>query len=161
MVRLPKKVCAYFPLYFCVKWNRIENEFLWKHVRRISFGEEGKCSGKKIQMEKGWVNISNDVFTQIAGAVATNCFGVKGMAVRSKTDGLVHLLRRESMAKGVKVTANEDGSVTIDLHIIVDSGVNIAAISSAITNEVTYKVKQYTGVEVNSVEIFIDSVSFS
>lgn len=125
------------------------------------FGEEGKCSGMRIQMEKGWVNISNDVFTQIAGAVATNCFGVKGMAVRSKTDGLVHLLRRESMAKGVKVTANEDGSVTIDLHIIVDSGVNIAAISSAITNEVTYKVKQYTGVEVNSVEIFIDSVSFS
>ena len=115
----------------------------------------------KIQMEKGVLNISNDVFTQIAGAVATNCFGVKGMAVRSKTDGLVHLLRRESMAKGVKVTANEDGSVTIDLHIIVDSGVNIAAISSAITNEVTYKVKQYTGVEVNSVEIFIDSVSFS
>ena len=74
----------------------------------------------KIQMEKGWVNISNDVFTQIAGAVATNCFGVKGMAVRSKTDGLVHLLRRESMSKGVKVTANEDGSVTIDLLIIVD-----------------------------------------
>ena len=130
-------------------------------MRRPWFGEEGKCSGMKIQMEKGWVNISNDVFTQIAGAVATNCFGVKGMAVRSKTDGLVHLLRRESMAKGVKVTANEDGSVTIDLHIIVDSGVNIAAISSAITNEVTYKVKQYTGVEVNSVEIFIDSVSFS
>ncbi len=115
----------------------------------------------KIQMEKGNLVISNDVFTQIAGAVATNCFGVKGMAVRSKTDGLVHLLRRESMAKGVKVTANEDESVTIDLHIIVDSGVNIAAISSSITNEVIYKVKQFTGVEVRSVEIYIDSISFS
>ena len=115
----------------------------------------------KIQMEKGSLVISNDVFNQMAGAIATNCFGVKGMAVRSKTDGLVHLLRRESMAKGVKVTANEDGSVTIDLHIIVDGGVNIAAISSAITNEVSYKVKQYTGVEVRSVEIFIDSISFA
>ena len=60
----------------------------------------------KVQMEKGSLIISNDVFTQIAGAVATSCFGVKGMAVRSKTDGLVHLLRRESMSKGVKVTAN-------------------------------------------------------
>ena len=124
-------------------------------------GADGKCSGMKIQMEKGNLVISNDVFTQIAGAVATSCFGVKGMAVRSKTDGLVHLLRRESMAKGVKVTANEDASVTIDLHIIVDSGVNIAAISSSITNEVAYKVKQYTGVEVRSVEIYIDSISFS
>ena len=94
-------------------------------------------------MEKGSLIISNDVFTQIAGAVATSCFGVKGMAVRSKTDGLVHLLRRESMSKGVKVTANEDGSVTIDLHIIVDSGVNIAAISSSITKEVAYKVTEH------------------
>ena len=115
----------------------------------------------KLQNDLGEISISSEVFTAITGSAATNCYGVKGMAVRSKTDGLVHLLRRESMAKGVKVTANEDGSVTIDLHIIVDSGVNIAAISSAITNEVTYKVKQYTGVEVNSVEIFIDSVSFS
>lgn len=115
----------------------------------------------KIQMEKGNLVISSDVFNQIAGAVATNCFGVKGMAVRSKTDGLVHLLRRESMAKGVKVTDNEDGSVTIDLHIIVDSGVNIAAISNSITKEVAYKVRQYTGVEVRSVEIFIDSISFN
>lgn len=115
----------------------------------------------KIQLEKGSLVISSHVFHQIAGTVATNCFGVKGMAVRSKTDGLVHLLRRESMAKGVKVTANEDGSVTIALHIIVDSGVNIAAISSAITNEVSYKVQQFTGVEVKSVEIFIDSISFA
>ena len=111
-------------------------------------------------MEKGSLIISNDVFTQIAGAVATSCFGVKGMAVRSKTDGLVHLLRRESMSKGVKVTANEDGSVTIDLHIIVDS-VNIAAISSSITKEVAYKVTELTGVSVASVEIYIDSISFS
>ena len=115
----------------------------------------------KIQLEKGNLIISNDVFNQIAGAVATSCFGVKGMAVRSKTDGLVHLLRRESMSRGVKVTANEDGSVTIDLHIIVDSGVNIAAISSSITNKVAYKVKQLTGVEVSSVEIFVDSISFN
>ena len=114
----------------------------------------------KIQFENGALVISGQVFNQIAGAVATNCFGVKGMAARSKTDGLVHLLRRESMSKGVKVTQNEDGTVTIALHIIVDSGVNISAISSAITNEITYKVQQYTGVAVNSVEIYIDSISF-
>ena len=115
----------------------------------------------KLQNDLGEIRISSEVFTAVTGSAATNCYGVKGMAVRSKTDGLVHLLKRESMAKGVKVTANEDASVTIDLHIIVDSGVNIAAISSSITNEVAYKVKQYTGVEVRSVEIYIDSISFS
>lgn len=113
----------------------------------------------KIQMEKGNLVISNDVFTQIAGAVATSCFGVKGMAVRSKTDGLVHLLRRESMAKGVKVTANEDASVTIDLHIIVDQGVNLNALGASIISEVKYVVTTQTGVAVRAVNVFVDSVS--
>ena len=54
----------------------------------------------KIQTEKGRVHLASDVFSNLTGAVATSCYGVKGMAFRSKTDGLVHLLRRESMSKG-------------------------------------------------------------
>ncbi|MEG1395369.1 MAG: Asp23/Gls24 family envelope stress response protein, partial [Oscillospiraceae bacterium] len=54
----------------------------------------------KLQNEIGEISISSDVFSNITGAAATNCYGVKGMAVRSATDGLVHLLRRESMSKG-------------------------------------------------------------
>ena len=45
--------------------------------------------------ELGKITVSNNVYTKIAGNAATKCFGVKGMAVRSVTDGLVHLLRRE------------------------------------------------------------------
>ena len=48
----------------------------------------------KVQTGRGEVTISNAVFTAITGAAATNCFGVKGMAYRSMTDGLVRLLRR-------------------------------------------------------------------
>ena len=47
--------------------------------------------------------VGSNVYTNIAGVAASNCFGVKGMAVRSMTDGLVHLLRREAMSKGVLV----------------------------------------------------------
>ena len=112
----------------------------------------------KVQMEKGSLIISNDVFTQIAGAVATSCFGVKGMAVRSKTDGLVHLLRRESMGKGVKVTYNEDSSVSIELHIMVDNGVNLMAVSRSIMSEVRYIVSRTTGADVRSVDVCIDSM---
>ena len=95
----------------------------------------------------------------MAGAAATNCFGVKGMAVRSKTDGLVHLLRRESMAKGVKVSYHEeDQTVSIELHIIVDNGVNLNALCRSIMSEVRYKVTQATGVEVSSVDVYVDSM---
>ena len=38
----------------------------------------------RLQTEKGEIQISSEVFTTITGAVATSCYGVKGMAARSK-----------------------------------------------------------------------------
>ena len=112
----------------------------------------------KIQTDKGLIRVGSEVFTNITGAAATNCYGVKGMAVRSKTDGLVHLLRRESMSKGVRIINHEDGAVTIELHIIVDNGVNLMEISRSIMNRVKYDVTRLTGVEVRSVNVCVDSM---
>ena len=113
----------------------------------------------KQRTDKGEIRISSEVFTNLTGAAATNCFGVKGMAMRSKTDGLVHLLRRESMSKGVKVLYNEDGTVSVQLHIIVDAGVNLMAVSRSIMNEVRYNVSRLTGVEGKNVDVCIDSMT--
>ena len=104
----------------------------------------------KLQTNKGEISISDAVFTNITGNAATNCFGVKGMAFRSMTDGLVHLLRKEAMSKGVQVIYNEDSTVSIRLHIVVEHGINIT--------EVQYKVSKYTGVPVKSVDVCVDSV---
>ena len=109
--------------------------------------------------ERGAVVIGSNVYTNIAGVAASNCFGVKGMAYRSMTDGLVHLLRREAMSKGVKVTYNEDGTVSIELHIIVENGVNIATVCRSIMGEVKYVVTKNTGVEVREVNVFVDSIT--
>ena len=57
----------------------------------------------KFHSEQGEITVSSAVFSNITGMAATNCFGVKGMAYRSMTDGLVHLLRREARSKGVNV----------------------------------------------------------
>ena len=92
------------------------------------------------------------------GDAATRCFGVKGMAGRAKESGLVQLLRRESMTKGVNVLLNDDGSITIELHIVVDHGVNLAALSSSIMNEVSYKLSKSAGVPVRRVDVFIDTI---
>ena len=70
--------------------------------------------------ENGSVNVRTSVYTDIAGTAATNCFGVKGMAARSVKDGVYHLLRKESMSKGVSVEFHEDDTISIDLHIMVD-----------------------------------------
>ena len=113
----------------------------------------------RLQTEKGEVSISDAALSNITGAAATSCFGVKGMAYRSMTDGLVHLLRREAMSKGVKVTYNEDGTVSIELHIIVENGVNIATVCRSIMSEVKYVVTKNTGVEVREINVCVDSVT--
>ena len=108
--------------------------------------------------ENGSVNVSTGVYTDIAGTAASNCFGVKGMAARSVSDGVYHLLRKESMAKGVNVTFHEDDTISIDLHIIVDHGVNISAVANSIISEVRYVVNKSTGTEVRAVNVYIDSM---
>ena len=113
----------------------------------------------ELKNEKGSVFVSDTALSSITGAAATNCYGVKGMAIRSATDGLVHLLRRESMAKGVKVRFNEDDTVSIELHIIVENGVNIATVCRSIMGEVKYVVTKNTGVEVREVNVFVDSIT--
>ena len=112
----------------------------------------------KIHSEKGRIRLTSDVYSNLTGAVATSCYGVKGMAFRAKTDGLVHLLRRESMSKGVKIVYNDDQSISIYLHIIVDNGVNLLAVGESIQNEVKYNVHRLTGVEVRSVNVCVDSM---
>ena len=108
--------------------------------------------------ENGSVNISTSVYTDIVGTAASNCMGVKGMAARSVKDGVYHLLRKESMGKGVKVDFHEDGSISIDLHIMVGDGVNLTAIGNAIIDEVRYMVEKCTGTQVRAVNVYIDSL---
>ena len=108
--------------------------------------------------ENGSVSVSTGVYNDIAGTAASNCFGVKGMAARSVKDGVYHLLRKESMSKGVRVEFHEDDTISIDLHIMVVGGVNLSAVGQSIIEEVRYVVNKCTGTEVRAVNVYIDSM---
>ncbi len=110
-----------------------------------------------IKNDNGSIEITNEVFTVIAGDAATNCFGVRGMAYRNVKDGFVSLLKKENMSKGVKVTFDED-KILIDVHIIVEHGVNITAICESIIKEVRYNVERLTRVGVKNVQVSVDSI---
>ena len=105
--------------------------------------------------ENGSVNVSTSVYTDIVGEAVTSCFGVKGMAARRMKDGVYHLLRKESMAKGVLVQFHEDNTISIDLHIMVDNGVNLNAVGASIISEVRYVVTKHTGTEVRAGNVYV------
>ena len=113
----------------------------------------------KLQNKKGTVQISDTALSNITGAAATSCFGVKGMAYRSMTDGLVHLLRREAMDKGVRITSMGGNEISIELHIIVEHGVNITAVCQSIISQVRYLVGEYTGAVIRDVKVCVDSMT--
>ena len=110
------------------------------------------------QNEYGSIEISRAVFTNLTGEAATNCFGVKGMTERSVTDGLVHLLKSEFMGKGVHVVYNPDNTISIELHIAVDQGVNIPVVCESIMDEVRYRITKGTDIGVKRIDIYVDSM---
>ncbi len=111
----------------------------------------------KIKNEYGTITIDNEVIVRIAGLAAMDCYGIVGMAAKNVKDGLVQLLKRESLTKGITFSYNED-AVIIDLHIIVEYGTNISAIADTLISTVKYKVEEYTGINVEKINIFVEGV---
>jgi uncharacterized alkaline shock family protein YloU len=113
----------------------------------------------KFCTEYGQVTVSLDVFRSLAGHAAMRCFGVKGMAARSVADGFFGLLKREHVARGVKITMHpEKCEIGVDLHIVVEYGVNIPVVTRSIMSEVRYILEKHTGVRVGAMSVFIDAL---
>ena len=105
----------------------------------------------------GSIVIDNEVIAQYAGSVAMECFGVVGMAGINVRDGLGKLLKMDSMTRGIHVTINNN-KLTINFHVILAYGVSILAVSDNLISNVKYKVEEFTGIEVEKVNIFVEGV---
>ena len=104
----------------------------------------------------GDVVIESDVIAQYAGLSAIECFGIVGMATINMKDGLVKLLRGDSVSKGVNVTVGENNAITIDFHIIVAYGVSISTVAENLMSTVRYKVEEFTAMQVENINVFVE-----
>ena len=111
----------------------------------------------KLENQYGTISIENEVIARIAGLTAVDCYGIVGMAAKNMKDGLVQLLKRESLTKGIRINVNEE-QISIDLHIIVEYGTNITAIAENIISTVKYKLETVCGIEVEQVNVFVEGV---
>lgn len=68
-----------------------------------------------------------------------------------------NILGRDTVSQGVKVIRN-DSNVTINIHLIVYYGVNIPQISYDIQNNVKSIVEQFTGLNVEAVNIGVEGI---
>ena len=112
----------------------------------------------KISSELGDVLIDSNVIAKCAGITAVECFGIVGMAAVSMTDGLVKLLKRESLAKGINVEVDENNELTLNFHVIVAYGVSISTVADNLVNNVKYKVEEFTGLKVGRINVYVEGV---
>lgn len=111
----------------------------------------------RISNKMGEIQINPDVIALYAGTIAVECFGIVGMAAVSMKDGLVKLLKREGLTHGINVDIKEN-KISIDFHVIVSYGVSISAVSDNLIESVKYRVEEFTGMEVEKINIFVEGV---
>ena len=107
----------------------------------------------QFDLAKGSVTIDSEAIAAISGYVASMSYGVVGMAYRSKTDSVASLLKKENFTKGIKVSVSDDNKISVDIHIIIEYGVNINVIGKSIIKSVKYQIGHMTGLEVEHINV--------
>mgnify|MGYP003189324176 FL=1 len=106
----------------------------------------------------GIITIDPEVIAKYAGSVAVECFGIVGMAAVSMKDGLVKLLKKESLTKGIQVGISDENKITLNFHVVVAYGVSISAVTDNLISNVKYKVEEFTGIEIKKINIYVEGV---
>ena len=86
----------------------------------------------------GIITIDPEVIAKYAGTVAVECFGIVGMAAVNVKDGLVHLLKKESLTRGIHVS--------------------ISAVTDNLISDVKYRVEEFSGMQVDKINVYIEGV---
>ena len=113
--------------------------------------------GSSMNTHIGKITIDKEVVSKYAGSVAVECFGIVGMAGINVKDGLVKLLKMDSITRGIAVKM-VNNKLVLDFHVIVAYGVSISAVSDNLISNVKYKVEEFTGIEVAKVNVFVEGV---
>lgn len=98
----------------------------------------------------GSLRVSNDVIADLAGYAALECYGVVGMAYTDEEQGVARLLPIYRLRKGIEV-ALEDGMIVVDLHVILEQGVNMASVAENLVSTVRFILNQIA--ELSNVEV--------
>ena len=91
---------------------------------------------------EGEALISHDVLASYATDAAREVAGVTGLAGR----------------RGVRIGGDDDGAVTVELHVSVAWGASIPAVGAQVQQRVADYLAQMADVRPASVEVFVDAV---
>ncbi|WP_036729095.1 Asp23/Gls24 family envelope stress response protein [Peptoniphilus mikwangii] len=110
-----------------------------------------------IKTESGNIVIENNVLANIAGISAMESYGIVGMASKNAADGLLEILRLDNLSRGIKVNT-ENGAINIELHVVLEYGVNISTVGENIIDRVKFNIESLTGLSVENIEVLVEGI---
>lgn len=111
----------------------------------------------RIDTGYGEVTIDNEVLAKVTGVTAIECYGIVGMAMVNMTSGIAKLLKGDSITKGIALTV-DDNVISIELHIVIEYGVNIKAVTDNLISTIKYKLETFSGLSVGRINVFVEDV---
>jgi uncharacterized alkaline shock family protein YloU len=110
-------------------------------------------AGQALSSRLGRITISSEAIAQIVAETALECYGVVGMKGSLRGS----LARARGRPSGIEI-GREGRQVTVDLHVVVEYGLNLAEVAASVSNRVAYEVERLTGLPVRAVEVHVDDV---
>ena len=101
----------------------------------------------------GKISISDEAIEMVAGSTALECYGVVDLVAKRLSDNFALMFKKQQqLKKGVKVLT-VDNKIHIDLYVILKYSVSISAVAESLKKTVKYKVENFTGMIVDSVNV--------
>jgi len=106
-----------------------------------------------LDLENGRLTIAREAVAEIIAETTLGCYGVVGLTAGTR-------VRRMFRREGITVEGDAY-ALRIELHVVVEHGLNLAEVASTIRSQVGYDVERLTGLSVASVEVVIQRVKQS
>ena len=103
----------------------------------------------------GTLKVSNDCISDLAGYAAMECYGIVGMAVAN--EGVARLMPLNGLRRGIDVSQQE-GRLVVDMHVIVEQGVNMASVSKNLSDNVQFLLKRIAEISDVDVRVHIEGM---
>lgn len=107
----------------------------------------------------GRISITPGAIATIASQVATQSYGVVGMAAKNVVDELAHALARDPR-HGVEVRIVDD-HIVVDIYVVVEYGTRLSSVAASVANSVHYQIEKTIGMPVAAVNVHVQDLRVS
>jgi uncharacterized alkaline shock family protein YloU len=102
-----------------------------------------------LELEHGRLVISREAVAGIVAETALGCYGVVGLTAGTRM--------KRMLRQGISIEGDAS-ALRIELHVVIEHGLNLAEVAATVRSQVAYEVERLTGLTVASVEVVIQRV---